>query len=76
MLVYGAGAAWIRLFLPGAGVNPISVPGPQTSGVGLNSGGSATLLIIKRGAFSWLKPTKEIGFEAVLKNGGSILLNA
>ena len=39
MLVYGAGAAWSRLFLPGAGADPIwsepeSAPGPRTSGVG------------------------------------------
>ena len=45
MLVYGAGAAWSRLFLPGAGADPIwteSVPGPRTSGAAQKSGGSAT----------------------------------
>ena len=34
MLVYGAGAAWNRLCLPGAGADPIwleSAPGPRTS---------------------------------------------
>ena len=39
MLVYGAGAAWSRLFLPGAGADPIwsepeAAPGPRTSGAG------------------------------------------
>ena len=39
MLMYGAGAAWSRLFLPGAGANPIwsepeSAPGSRTSGAG------------------------------------------
>ena len=50
MLVYGAGAAWSRLFLPGAGADPIwsepeSAPGPWTSGAGAaqKSGGSVTL---------------------------------
>ena len=37
-----------RLFLPGAGADPIgsepeSAPGPQTDGAALKSGGSATL---------------------------------
>ena len=50
MLVYGARVAWSRLFLPGAGANPIlsepeSAPGPRTSGVAKKSGGSATLLL-------------------------------
>ena len=51
MLVYGAGAAWSRLFLPGAGADPSrsepeSAPGPWQSGAGAaqKSGGSATLL--------------------------------
>ena len=53
MLVYGAGAAWSRLFLPGAGARadpiwsePELAPGPRTSGAGAapKSGGSATLL--------------------------------
>ena len=50
ILVHGAGAAWSRLFLPGAGADPIwsepeSAPGPRTSGAGAaqKSGGSATL---------------------------------
>ena len=44
MLVYGAGAAWSRLFLPGAGAgaDPIwSEPearGPRTSGAGAGTG--------------------------------------
>ena len=51
MLVYGAGAAWSRLFLPGAGADPIwsepeSAPGPWTSGAGAaqKRGGSTTLV--------------------------------
>ena len=50
MLVYGAGAAWSRLFLPGAGADPSrsepeSAPGPWPPGAGAaqKSGGSATL---------------------------------
>ena len=36
---YGAGAVWSRLFLPGAGADPIlsepeSAPGPRTFGAG------------------------------------------
>ena len=51
--MYGAGAAWSRLFLPGAGAGadpsrsePESAPGPWSSGAGAaqKSGGSATLL--------------------------------
>ena len=55
-LVYGAGAAWSRLFLPGAGAGadpsrsepePESAPGPWRPGAGAGSaqksGGSATL---------------------------------
>ena len=39
MLVLGAGAAWSRPFLPGAGaaffcLEPESAPGPRTSGAG------------------------------------------
>ena len=48
--MYGAGAAWSRLFLPGAGADPSrsepeSAPGPWPSGAGAaqKSGGSATL---------------------------------
>ena len=53
ILVYGAGAgaAWSRLFLPGAGADPRrsepeSAPGPRLSAAGAaqKSGGSATLL--------------------------------
>ena len=47
----GAGAAWSRIFLPGAGatlqsLEPESAPGPRTSGAGAaqKSGGSVTLL--------------------------------
>ena len=54
MLEYGAGAAWSRRFLPGAGANPIwsepeSAPGPQTSGAGAaqKSGGSTKLVAKK-----------------------------
>ena len=52
-LVYRAGAAWSRLFLPGAGADPSrsepepeSAPGPWSSGAGAaqKSGGSATLI--------------------------------
>ena len=52
-LVYGAGAAWSRLFLPGAGADPSrsepepeSAPGPWLSGAraAQKSGSSATLL--------------------------------
>ena len=52
ILVYGAGAAWSRLFLPGAGADPSrserepeSAPGPWRPGAGAvqKSGGSATL---------------------------------
>ena len=50
MLVYGAGATWSRLFLPGTGADPIwlepeSALGPQTSGAetAQKSGSSATL---------------------------------
>ena len=46
------GAAWSRLFLPGAGADPIrsepeSAPGPWPPGAGAaqKSGGSATLLV-------------------------------
>ena len=46
----GAGAAWSRIFLPGAGatllsLEPESAPGPRTSGAGAAQkyGGSATL---------------------------------
>ena len=53
MLVYEAGATLSRLFLPGAGANPIwsepeSAPGPWTSGTGAaqKSGGSATLVMV------------------------------
>ena len=47
--MFGAGAAWSRLFLLGAGADPIwseSAPGPRTSGAGAakKSGGSATLV--------------------------------
>ena len=49
MLLYGARAAWSRLFLPRAGADPIwlepeSAPGPRTSGAGAaqKSGSSAT----------------------------------
>ena len=48
--MYGAGAAWSRLFLPGARADPSrsepeSAPGPWPSGAGAaqKSGGSATL---------------------------------
>ena len=48
----GAGAAWSRLFLPGAGADPSrsepeSAPGPWPPGAGAaqKSGGSATLFI-------------------------------
>ena len=52
--MYGAGAAWSRLFLPGAGAGadpsrsepePESAPGPWRPGAGAaqKSGGSATL---------------------------------
>ena len=48
--MYGAGAAWSRLFLPGAGADPSrsepeSAPGPWQPGAGAaqKSGGSATL---------------------------------
>ena len=58
MLVYGAGAAWSRLFMPGAGADPIysepeSAPGTQTSGAGAakKNGGSATL-VMKQGCRS------------------------
>ena len=58
MLVYGAGdgagAAWSRLFLPGAGADPSrsepeSAPGPWQSGAGAaqKSGGSAILVDAK-----------------------------
>ena len=50
--MYGAGAAWSRLFLPGAGADPSrsepeSAPGPWRPGAGAaqKSGGSATLSI-------------------------------
>ena len=50
--MFGVGAAWSPLFLPGAGADPIwsepkSAPGPLTSGVGdaQKSGGSATLFL-------------------------------
>ena len=53
--MYGAGAAWSRLFLPGAGPcrsEPESAPGPWPSGAGAGatqkSGGSATLSTILR----------------------------
>ena len=51
-VVYGAGAAWSRLFLPGATffcLEPESAPGPRTSGDGAaqKSGGSATLFKIE-----------------------------
>ena len=49
--MYGAGAAWSRLFLPGAGADPSrsepeSAPGPWPSeaGAAQKSGGSATLV--------------------------------
>ena len=49
--MHGAGAAWNRLFLPGAGADPIwsepeLAPGPHTSGAGATQkcGGSATLV--------------------------------
>ena len=51
--MYGAGAAWSRLFLPGAGADPSrsepepeSAPGPRPSGAGAaqKSGSSATLV--------------------------------
>ena len=52
ILVYGAGAAWSRLFLPGAGADPSrsepeSAPGPWRPGAGAaqKSGGSATLAL-------------------------------
>ena len=46
--MYGAGAAWSRLFLPGAEADPIwsepeSAPGPRTAGAAKESGGSAAL---------------------------------
>ena len=48
--MYGAGATWSRLFLPGAGDDQTwseleSAPGPRTFGAGAaqNSDGSATL---------------------------------
>ncbi len=48
--MYGAGAAWSRLFYPGAGADPSrsepeSAPGPWPPGAGAaqKSGGSATL---------------------------------
>ena len=51
-IVYGAGAAWSRLFLPEAGADPVwsepdSAPGPRTSGAraALKNGGSATLIL-------------------------------
>ena len=55
--MYGAGAAWSRLILPGAGADPSrsepeSAPGPWPSGAGARagagqkSGGSATLVSI------------------------------
>ena len=55
----GAGAAWSRLFLPGAGADPSrsepeleSAPGPWRPGAGAGaaqkSGGSATLLKSKK----------------------------
>ena len=54
MLVYGAGAAWCHLFLPGAGADPIwsepeSAPGPRISGSGAakKSVGSATLVFLR-----------------------------
>ena len=50
ILVYGAGAAWSRLFLPGAGADPSrsepeSALGlwPPGAGAAQKSGGSATL---------------------------------
>ena len=52
--MHGAGAAWSRLFLPGAGDDPRrseleSAPGPRPSGAGAGaakkSGGSATLAV-------------------------------
>ena len=50
MLEHGAGAAWSRLFLHGAGADPDpicsepeSAPGPQTSGAAQKSGVSTTL---------------------------------
>ena len=48
MLVYGAGVAWSRLFLPGDGADPSrsepeSVPGTWPSGAAQKSGGFATL---------------------------------
>ena len=55
ILVYGAGAAWSRLFLPGAGVGADpsrseSAAGPWPSGAGAEaaqkSGGSATLVLV------------------------------
>ena len=51
--MYGAGAAWSRLFYPGAGADPSrsepepeSAPGPWPPGAGAvqKSGGSVTLL--------------------------------
>ena len=54
--MYGAGAAWSRLFLPGAGAGadpsrsePESAPGPWRPGAGAaqKSGGSATLAIFQ-----------------------------
>ena len=53
--MYGAGAAWSRLFYPGAGADlsrsePESGPGPWPPGAGAGeaqkSGGSATLIQI------------------------------
>ena len=55
--MYGAGAAWSRFFLPGAGAGagadpiksePESAPGPWPPGAGAayKNGGSATLIFI------------------------------
>ena len=53
ILVYGAGAAWSRLFYRGAGADPSrsepeSAPGHWLSGAGAaqKSGGSATLVCV------------------------------
>ena len=54
--MYGAGAAWSRLFLPGADPSrsePESAPGPWPSGAGATqkSGGSATLADLDQALF-------------------------
>ena len=72
MLVYGAGAAWSRLFLPGAGADPSrlepeSAPGPWQTGAGAaqKSGGSATLLKSSSNTNIFLKLNKIIFFKKI-----------